>query len=1261
MGGFEGADHMNSRGQALDMVSTTGHLDQLEADYERAACLGLKTVRESIGWRLAEPRRGCYDFGRATRMADIARRQGLQICWTFMHYGTPEDVNLLQDDIIDRFPRYAAAAAEALAPWVTEPPIYNLVNEIGFLAWAVSATNLIHPYRGESGIRGVQTVESGYAVKRRLVRAVVAATAAVRDVDPRARFIHIEPLVHAVAPDDRPDLSALAERICAYQWQAWDMLSGRVDQELGGSHDVLDLIGANYYHSGQWEVGTERRLDWHARDRRRKPLSSQLREVWTRYGRPLMVAETSHVGRGRADWLNDVASEVQIALNADVPLQGVCLYPLIDRADWDDPSHWHHSGLWDANDRLADNTEAASTRILKMDYAAVLQRWQQCLPQLTTPGAHMPHLIVFSHLRWGFVYQRPQHLLSRLSRTFNVVYVEEPVRGEGEPRLQKVVHGPGLDVLVPHTPIDAPGFHDDQLSLLRPMLANYLLEHGIKDYLVWFYTPMALPLISEMQPRAVIYDCMDELSAFKHAPRQLRQRETALLKVAQIVFTGGPTLFDAKRGLHANVHCLPSSVDADHFSPARLRADDEEAFEATRLQGALPRPRLGFFGVIDERFDLTLLAYLADARPAWQFVMAGPVVKIDQQSLPKRANIHWLGIQPYSRLPYLMAGWDVCLMPFALNESTRFISPTKTLEYLAGEKPVVSTPVHDVVALYGDVVHIAAQPAEFLAACEIALAERGHQHGDRASETLRTVLMSSWDRTADTVQRLIDEVLAKTPLPSPASRELAVAVSVGTTMPPAAAPLAPLATSANRAGRRVRHLVIGAGPTGLAAAYELGRQAPLDDTLVIEREAQIGGWCRSVEQDGFTFDHAGHIMFSNDDYVLGLYKLLLGANLHWQNREAWIYSHGTYTRYPFQGSLYGLPSKVLKECLVGAIEARFGPLEGGTSFERDHAGPPRNFEEFIHRVWGDGIAKHFATPYNRKLWAVPLAEMETSWLGGRVPLPDLAQMIDGALEPSPAPMGPNAHFGYPLKGGFQALMDGFKPLLDCEISLKTAVLQISPSQRTVRLDDGRLIAFDAMISTMPLPSFVDACGDEAPPDVRAAAAALRHVSVRCVNLGVAVAPGRDRLTEKHWIYYPEESVFHRIFVQGNASPHCSPSGHCGITCEITYSVDKPLPCDGAALIERVIDDCLRVGIISERDQVVSAGQVDMPCAYVVYDHARASNVACVRDWLSRFDIVLAGRYAEWAYYNSDHAFVAGRDAAARVLSRLGRSPVARAG
>jgi UDP-galactopyranose mutase len=423
-------------------------------------------------------------------------------------------------------------------------------------------------------------------------------------------------------------------------------------------------------------------------------------------------------------------------------------------------------------------------------------------------------------------------------------------------------------------------------------------------------------------------------------------------------------------------------------------------------------------------------------------------------------------------------------------------------------------------------------------------------------------------------------------------------------------------------------VVIGAGPTGLSAAYHLG-----EDAMLIEQNGRVGGWCRSIEDKGFTFDHAGHIMFSNDPYVHELYKMLLGDNVHWQDREAWIYSKNVYTRYPFQGALYGLPHDVILECIMGAIEARYG----------DH-GEPSNFEEFIYRVWGAGIAKHFAIPYNKKLWAVPLTEMETSWLGGRVPLPNLKEMIESALKPVAKPMGPNARFGYPLHGGFQALMNGFLPHLKGPLLLNARMKSISLSRHTVSLQDGQTVPFENLISTIPLPLLIRSLGDEAPEEIRDCAASLRHVSVRCVNIGV----GRENITEKHWIYYPEDTVFHRIFVQGNASPHCNPPGGFGFTCEITYSEFKQLPCDGAELIQRCIADCRKVGFIREDDPVWTANQVDMPYAYVVYDHGRAANVEKIRSWLKARDIILAGRYSEWEYYNSDHAFIAGKRAAEKV-------------
>ena len=866
----------------------------------------------------------------------------------------------------------------------------------------------------------------------------------------------------------------------------------------------------------------------------------------------------------------------------------------------------------------------------------------------------MDAIIVFSHLRWNFVYQRPQHLMARLAKRYRVFFFEEPVYNASSTRLVITEPLTNLFVCTPHTQLDSAGFHDEQLPALKSLIDQLMADRRIENPIVWLYTPMALPLVRTLQARTIVYDCMDELSAFKNAPRQLLQREHALLKTADFVFTGGPSLYRAKQSRHPSVHCFPSSVDKDHFASAR-----DGAMEIER-QRAIPHPRLGFFGVIDERLDLDLIDKMALSHPEWQLVLVGPVVKIDPASLPRRANIHYFGQQPYQALPGFLAGWDVCLLPFALNEATRFISPTKTLEYMAAAKPIVSTPIEDVAAPYGHVVGIG-QGDTFISLCEQALQETSESRSRRELLMSTAVESTSWDKTAAAMQALIEKP------PDAASR--------AQTLDPPPHSLGRSSVAAPPADRVHRTVVIGAGPTGLSAAFHLG-----EDCLLLEQHARVGGWCRSIEDSGFTFDYAGHIMFSNDPYVRELYQLLLGDNVHWQDREAWIYSKGVYTRYPFQGALYGLPPEVITECLIGAIEARFGtlqaPVDGagrlasGTSpaackaesitdccadgvteahvplarTARPRQGAAANFEEFIYQVWGKGIAKHFAIPYNRKLWAVPLSTMETSWLGGRVPLPDLAEMIDGALRPVAKPMGPNARFGYPLRGGFQALMNGFLPHLAGTLKLNAQVTRILPSRHTVVLSDGSIHPYEHLVSTMPLPVLVKLAGNEAPPPVRTAASRLRHVSVRCVNLGVA----RENITDKHWIYYPESSVFHRIFVQGNASPHCNAPGGFGLTCEITYSPDKPLPCDGDALIDRCIKDAIEVGLISAEDRIIARNMIDMPYAYVVYDHGRAENVAVIREWAHSHDIILAGRYSEWEYYNSDHAFIAGRNAALAV-------------
>lgn len=307
-------------------------------------------------------------------------------------------------------------------------------------------------------------------------------------------------------------------------------------------------------------------------------------------------------------------------------------------------------------------------------------------------------LFCFSHLRWKFVYQRPQHLLSRATRQWRVWYIEEPIYGDpawnGLSGLDLGRVDPQLTVVTPHLPH---GLSPDEAICRQRMLLDELIaKQRIQQYASWYYTPMALPFSDHLTPRLTVYDCMDELSAFLGAPTHLLEQECRLLKRADVVFTGGLSLYEAKQKRHSKVFAFPSCIDYAHFAQARSRDLPDPADQA-----AITGPRIGYSGVIDERLNLELIADLAQRRPEWQFIFLGPVVKINPDSLPQAGNIHYLGMKSYNELPAYFSNWNVAMMPFAINEATRFISPTKTPEYLAAGLPVISTPIRDVVRTYG--------------------------------------------------------------------------------------------------------------------------------------------------------------------------------------------------------------------------------------------------------------------------------------------------------------------------------------------------------------------------------------------------------------------------------------------------------------------------------------------------------------------------------------------------------------------------------
>jgi glycosyltransferase involved in cell wall biosynthesis len=361
--------------------------------------------------------------------------------------------------------------------------------------------------------------------------------------------------------------------------------------------------------------------------------------------------------------------------------------------------------------------------------------------------ARAPLLVCFSHLRWDFVWQRPQHLLSRASKHYRVLIVEEPIFKAGiTPHMDVSQRPHGVTVAVPMLPEGLE--HADIILEQRELVEQLIGRQANGSRIFWYYTPMAMAFTSHLDCDLCVYDNMDELSLFNGASRELIDLESALFTRADLVFTGGMSLYEAKRNRHHSVHGFPSSIEFDHFVKARsIKTDPAD-------QATIPHPRLGFFGVVDERMDVDLLGQVAELRRDWHFVMIGPVVKIDPGILPRRDNIHWLGGKDYKELPSYLAGWDVGFMNFALNESTRFISPTKTPEFLAAGVPVVSTPITDVVRPYGDkgLVEIAKTPLEVVRKVELLLARPKEAWLQKVDRHLAS---GSWDKTWGAMQKLI--------------------------------------------------------------------------------------------------------------------------------------------------------------------------------------------------------------------------------------------------------------------------------------------------------------------------------------------------------------------------------------------------------------------------------------------------------------------------------------------------------------------------
>ncbi len=546
-------------------------------------------------------------------------------------------------------------------------------------------------------------------------------------------------------------------------------------------------------------------------------------------------------------------------------------------------------------------------------------------------------LLCFSHLRWDFVFQRPQHLLTRAAQTMRVLYWEEPTWTDtASPGLHTRLTVEGVQVLQPNLPYDAePSMA--QRRLLDAMLREVMLQDGgAADPILWYYTPQALEFSDHLPSRLTIYDCMDELAAFDGADPGLPALEQALMRRADLVFTGGQSLYEAKRRSHGSVHLFQSGVDVAHFRPARHGMADPDD------QRSISQPRAGFYGVLDERLDQELLAAVADLRPGVQFVLVGPTAKLDPDRLPQRPNLHYLGAKPYAALPAYVANWRAALMPFAINKATQFISPTKTPEYLASGLPVVSTPITDVMRQYGGLpgVRIAGTPQAFAESIDQALASQPTSWQLEADAVLASM---SWDGIWAGMAALIDQA-----------------------MPPR--------RLAWTGGPRYDYLIVGAGFAGSVLAERLAADAG-KRVLLIDRRPHIGGnaYDRTDAAGVLIHPYGPHIFHTNSPAVVAY----LSRFTAWRP-----YEHRVLAQV--HGRL--LPMPINRTTINGFFGTDLAPHEVEAFLDGKAERPDviRTSADVVLSKVGRELYEAFFQGYTRKQWGLDPSELDRS-VTSRVP------------------------------------------------------------------------------------------------------------------------------------------------------------------------------------------------------------------------------------------------------------------------------------
>ncbi|MEO5802554.1 MAG: family 1 glycosylhydrolase [Verrucomicrobiota bacterium] len=788
---------------AIDQFEWTQHDRFWREDFKRAAeDLGCKWLRYSIPWHIVEPTRGVFDWKWADERFEVARQLGINLIVDLVHFGTPTwlpdafgdvDFPAALEEFSREFGRRYAGNIRSICP-INEPLITALFcGDVGL--W---------PPHGR-GLTSYTTILS------RICQALNRSIRALRETMPDVEIVLCDALEYASAQTElcgeNPDLLKRMEEDVRLRNNrrhiVLDLITGRIDaghelrpwllQHGFSALDLnwflrnpaeIDVLGLDYYSHSEMEL-----YPCGEQLRQRLPeklagLYKTVRDYWDRYHLPMMITETNCCGDDdrRREWLQTTVHDIKQLRDEGIPVIGYTWWPLVDHLDWDGAllhriGKIHRVGIYNLERQASGEMRRIPTQLVQA-YRNVVTAGDKAVGSLrsdemtmylekesmpvtkkrTQPQLDYP-IVVHCHLRWEGVWQRPQQFLSRLSQHHRVLFVEGPQLVEGnEPPTFRLLPAPNFpNITVMQTFFPASRFHDgvwvdaERLRLLNEAVAGPLTGQFDKP-VQWFYDPMAVTaFVGKLEERAIVYDCMDQLSQFKFAPPELIQRERELLAQADVVFAGGRKLHESKSKLNQNCHFYGCGVEIGHF--AKARAHD------TMIPHDLDfihRPMLGYFGVVDERLDYQLIEKLADANPNWSIVIIGPLAKVDPNSLPVRVNIYWIGKRDYAQLPAYTKAFDVCLMPFALNEATEYINPTKALEYMATGKQIVSSAVPDVISNFGSVVKVADGHDQFIQLCRSAVETPDQSAIQRGLEMAE---QNGWDSIVTKLEEHVRHVL----------------------------------------------------------------------------------------------------------------------------------------------------------------------------------------------------------------------------------------------------------------------------------------------------------------------------------------------------------------------------------------------------------------------------------------------------------------------------------------------------------------------